>query len=189
MRRPLSWICTGLILLVVGVVSLRRPGPGAAAPSVTIPPAKSTTRTRGERPEAGADQAVRGLLAAARAGEVGVYLDAFAGPLRDRLERDRATRGDAAVAGELRTAAAARRGHAVYAAEPDGPDAATVVVESVYASHNERQTYRLERRDEAWKVVSVLATRALRPDRATGSPATFEAPEGIPVPTGKTSGR
>jgi hypothetical protein len=70
----------------------------------------------------------------------------------------------------------------VFAAEPDGPDAARVTVEAVYPDRNERQTYRIERTDAGWLVAGVETVRGHQPKSKYGSPAVFVAPEGVPVP-------
>ena len=79
------------------------------------------------------------------------YLAAFGPALRERLGREAEEKGREAFAGSLRAAARARKSHAVFAPEADGPDAARVVVESVYPDRNERQTYRLERSEGGWR--------------------------------------
>ena len=77
-----------------------------------------------------------------------------------------------------------RKSHAVFAAEPDGPDAAIVTVEAVYPDRNERQTYRVESRASGWLVTSVETVKSHQPRSKYGTPAMYVAPEGPPVPGG-----
>jgi hypothetical protein len=122
------------------------------------------------------------MLQKARDGDVAGYLAAFSGPTRARLEREVAGKGHEEFADELRKAATTRKSHAVFAPEPDGPDGASITVESVYPEHNERQTFRLERSGSAWLVTDVETVRSVTPSAKYGSPATYSGPEGPPVP-------
>ena len=110
------------------------------------------------------------------------YLAAFTGSLRDRLEREARERGRDGFADDLRRAAGARKSHALFAAEPDGPDACRIVVEAVYPDRNERQTYRLEHTPSGWLVAAVDSVRSRSPEEKYGSPAGFVGSEGLPVP-------
>ncbi|MCA1685132.1 MAG: hypothetical protein LC745_03945, partial [Planctomycetia bacterium] len=131
--------------------------------------------------ESPAEERVRGLLRDAGAGDVTAYLSAFTGPLRQRLERDVKERGMRAFADDLRAAAKSRKSHAVFTAEPDGDEAARVTVENVYPDRNERQTYRVERKDGGWLVADVETVRSHQPTSKFGAPAHYVAPEGVPV--------
>jgi hypothetical protein len=128
-----------------------------------------------------AEAQVHALLESARKGDVPAYLAAFDGPIRRRLEREVDERGRDAFAADLRAAALARKSHAVFAAEADGPETAWVVVEAVYLDRNERQTYRLDRGAGGWLVTEVETVRGHQPKAKFGTQATFEAPEGVPV--------
>jgi hypothetical protein len=127
-----------------------------------------------------AEEAVRELIRCGDRGDVNGYLDAFSDELKARLEREVAERGREAFANDLRRAAEARKGHAVYAAEPDGDSAARVVVETVYPDRNERQTYRVVKSGDAWRVAEVATARSRQPSRPFGSPASLTASEGTP---------
>ena len=128
-----------------------------------------------------AEARVQGLMESARTGDVAAYLDAFAGELRRRLDREVAQRGREAFAGDLTSASRSRRSHAVFSAEPEGDSAALVTVEAVYPDRNERQTYRVEKAGDAWLVTAVETVRSVQPKAKYGSLATFDAPEGVPV--------
>lgn len=128
-----------------------------------------------------AESRVNALLESASAGDVSRYLASFGSPMRERLEREVAERGRDAFADDLRRAARARKSHAVFAAEDEGPDAARVDVETVYPDRNERQAYRLERRSGAWLVADVETSRGHEPRARFGTEANYKEPEGVPV--------
>jgi hypothetical protein len=155
----------------------------AGAPGFDRPAAPSTGTSRTPSGESPAETRVLAILESARRGDVAGYLDGFAGPLRRRLEQQADDRGRAAFAADLRAAARSRKSHAVFAPEPDGPDAERVTVEAVYPDRNERQTYRVERDESgsAWLVTEVETVRSHQPPAKYGSPAAFIAPEGNPV--------
>lgn len=173
MKRLLAGLLTVALMAVLLRLGMRDGGSGAA------PPAPSS---EAPDPAGGPESRVRALLADASAGDVAAYLAAFAPKLRARLEREADEKGRPAFAESLRAAAGARKSHAVFAPEGDGPDASTVVVESVYPDRNERQTYRLERADGGWLVADVETVRASRPPAKFGAPASYREPEGPPVP-------
>lgn len=173
MRRALAAFVTVLLmglLLGLGMRSPMTPAPTAKGPASQY------------QPEDEATQVVERVLASARDGDLAAYLSAFTGEVRDRLDRDVASKGREEFIEELRQAARTRKGHAVFAPEPDGPDATSIAVESVYPEHNERQTFRLERSVGAWRVTDVATARTLVPAAKYGSPASYVAPEGPPVP-------
>ncbi|MGO9471799.1 MAG: hypothetical protein ACLQIB_53570 [Isosphaeraceae bacterium] len=122
------------------------------------------------------------LLEAGRRGDVQGYLAAFTGPLRDRALREVRERGQDGFADDLRRAAAARKSHAIFTAEPDGPDACRIVVEAVYPDCNERQTYHLERTPSGWLVAAVDLLRSRSPEEKYGSPAGLVESEGPKLP-------
>jgi hypothetical protein len=147
------------------------------------PPAWSGTESL-TPPDHPAGQKVRELLDSAGRGDVAAYLASFTGPLRDRLEREVGERGRAGFADDLMAASASRKSHAVFAPEAESDDEASVTVESVYPDRNERVTYRLNRADGRWLVTSVDTVRSEQPKERYGAPASYNAPEGPPVPGG-----
>ena len=173
MKRLIAGVVTiGLMGLLLWS-GMRRPAPGATDGSVESAPGRSESHP--------AESRIQTLLESARQGDLSGYLDSFSGPLRQRLEREAAERGRDAFAADLRRAAAACKSHAVFAVEPDGDAAARVVVESIYADRNEKQTFRLEARDGGWLVSEVDSVKSHQPRAKYGAPASFVAPEGVPV--------
>jgi hypothetical protein len=128
-----------------------------------------------------AEARVHSLLRVARDGDVVAYLAAFDGSIRGRIEREIDEKGRDTFAAALRRSARSRKSRAVFAAVQERDHVASVVVESVYLDHNERQTYRLGRRAAGWFVTDVTTLRGQQPPTQFGAPATFQEPEGVPV--------
>ncbi len=166
-RRILAGFLTVAVLGLIVATGARR---SSVAPGIASSRADDS-------PEA----VVRKLIADASKGETPSYLDAFTGPLRDRLAREAEEAGPSAFAERLRAASSARKGHAIHAAEPDGPEAVRIAVESVYPDRNERQVYRLERGPGGWRITEVATIRGRVPAARFGAPASFREPEGVPV--------
>lgn len=179
MRRLLAGLMTvGLMALLVWSSS-RRSDNGPILPDRGTPRIEAPALAESHPAEA----RVQALLESARVGNVPSYLDAFSGPLKGRLEQQVAERGAEAFAGELRAASSSRKSHAVFAAEPEGPTAAIVTVEAVYLDRNERQRYRVEQDGPgaSWRVTEVTRASGRAPSAKFGAPATYQAPEAIPV--------
>ena len=140
-----------------------------------------------EVPALAAEEFLRNTLDAARKGDVAAYLSSFGGALRQRLQQDVKQRGDLAFAADLQRAARARKGHALYAPEPDGPEAYVITVESVYADRNERQAYRLELSAGKWLITAVEPARGHTPSTKYGELADFQSPQDVPVPKQEVS--
>jgi hypothetical protein len=169
-RRILAGVLTVAVLGLILAIGARRPSTGpVGARAAAIDPAGT--------PEA----RLRKFIEDAQAGDVDGYLDAYAGPLRSRIAREADEAGRPAFAAALRRASEARKGHALYSPEPDGPDAVRIAVESVYPDRNERQVYRLERGPDGWRITGVESVRGRVPAARFGAPATYTEPEGVPV--------
>ena len=87
-------------------------------------------------------------------------------------------RGNAAFGDDLKRAALDGRGHAGSGSEPD---AARVVIESVYSDRNRRQTCRLDETGAGRLLVEVHTTSGRQPKAKFRLSAAFLAPEGLPV--------
>jgi hypothetical protein len=180
MRRLLAGLLTLVFVGLMAWSALRRagaPDPAGDGPAASDPPAPN-------RQADGAADCIERLINSAQTGDVGAYLSAFAPPLRARLEREAAERGPVRFGARLREAAQARKSHAVYAPEPDGPGSSSVriTVESTYAGRLERQNYRLERTAAGWQVTAVETAHQEIPAHLPGAFANYEEPEGVPVP-------
>ncbi len=170
MRPIVAGILTALILVAMLVMGSR------TGVKIDTPAPQGT-----EIGASPAEETVRSLLRSGQEGDVAAYLAAFTGPLMARLEREVEGRGRSTFADDLKRAAAARKSHAIFAAEPDGDAAARVAVETVYPDRNERQTYRVEKTADGWRVADVATVMSLQPAARFGAPASYIAPEGVPV--------
>jgi hypothetical protein len=130
-----------------------------------------------------ATERIERLLQCARSGDVDGYLSSFCGSLRARLEREAKELGARVFADELRRFGQESKGHAVFAAEPDGTgsDNVRVDVETAFADRTLRQRYHLTLGDGGWLVAEVEPQREQVPKNRVGSWAQFQEPEGVPV--------
>ncbi len=171
MKRLLPGFLTLIVMVVIAWAGLRPPferqGPREQDAEFASP----------------AETQVYSLLRSAREGDVAAYLATFDRPIRARIEREIDEQGRDTFAAALRQAARSRKSRAVFAPVPEGDGSVSVVVESVYPDRNERQTYRLGQRPEGWLVTEVTTVRGHEPASRFGAPASFQEPEGVPVPT------
>ncbi|HZW33974.1 MAG TPA: hypothetical protein VFF52_24840 [Isosphaeraceae bacterium] len=179
-NRLLAGAITAAVIGLILWSGLRGGAPGPTDPGPIAPGPSGAPEP--PSPFADAEARLRDLLDRGHRGDVPGYLAGFTGALRDRLERAVRERGRDGFADDLRRAADARKSHAIFAAEPEGPDACRIVVEAVYPDRNERQTYRLEQTPSGWLVAAVEGVRSRSPAEKYGSPAGFVGPEGLPVP-------
>jgi hypothetical protein len=176
MKSIVAGLVTVLILAAMLVIGSRN---GVRV----VEPDPQGARTRAEEAASPAEETVRGLLRSGEGGDVASYLAMFTDPLKTRLEREVEGRGRVEFADDLKRAAAARKSHAVFAAEPEGDDAARVAVETVYPDRNERQVYRVEKTADGWRIADVAMVRSHQPAAKFGTPASYIAPEGVPIQT------
>jgi len=191
MRRALAALITVAIGAGMLWTGLRRGDRSAQVSSETA--LRGSQGARSQRSDAGspagglagAAERIEGLLDCARRGDVQGYLNSFGGPVRARLEQQVEERGLEAFAAELRRSGQLRKSHAVFAAEPAGEalESARVTVETTFTDRIERQTYHLDWRDAGWLVTDVERARDQLPKNPLGSWATYQEPEGVPVPT------
>jgi hypothetical protein len=124
---------------------------------------------------------IHSLFQSARGGDVAAYLAAFDDSMRARIEREVDEKGRDVFRSALQQAARSRKSRAVFAPVRDSDDVASVVVETVYADHNERQTYRLGWKSGGWLITDVTTLRGQQPPSRFGATASFQEPEGVPV--------
>jgi hypothetical protein len=169
-RKIIAGILTVAVLGMIVAFGGRRPATGTGGSAAAAIAPAGTPEARLQK-----------FIDDARAGDVDGYLDAYAEPLRSRVSREADEAGRTAFATALRRASEARKGHALYAPEPDGPDAVRIAVEAVYPDRNERQVYRLERGPDGWRIAGVESARGREPKERFGAPATYQEPEGVPI--------
>jgi hypothetical protein len=179
MKRILTGVLTSIIMSLLLWNALSRP----PASSTSSANSKQDSRFQDGSDIKGATACIDRLLAAARAGDVDAYLEAFGGSAHARLSREADEIGRDVFALRLRRAGLARKGHAIFAPEPDGDrlDAATITVESTFAARIERQTFRLEQANRRWLVTAIETAREHVPKNPLGTLATYEEPEAAPV--------
>jgi len=108
----------------------------------------------------------------AKQGDVETYLDCFTGSERERLERELSDQPKEAFARSLVEAVESLKGRAVFKGEADGDSESNWVlpVERVYANRVERQTYRLVRESNEWRIHTVETAISFQPDKPYGTP-------------------
>ena len=99
--------------------------------------------------------AIYGMLAAARAGNVAAYLSSYTGALEASLQESVRESTPAAFSQYLRDSHAAIRGVAVSEPQAIGESAVSVRVEYVFQERNEAQTMQLERVRGEWRIARV----------------------------------
>jgi hypothetical protein len=99
--------------------------------------------------------AIYGMLDAARAGDVGAYMASYSGQMATSLEQSLAERTPAEFAKYLQESNAAIKGVAISEPQALTDREMKVRVEYVYQDRNEAQTMYLEKSGAAWKIARV----------------------------------
>jgi hypothetical protein len=115
--------------------------------------------------------AIYGMLDAARAGNVAAYLASYTGPMRASLQESVRETTDAAFSGYLRDSNTAIKGIAVGEPQMTSDREATVRVEYVYQDRNEAQTMHLEKAGGEWKIARVESAERVKTLVPYGTPA------------------
>jgi hypothetical protein len=129
-------IVTIAVLILAAAVGLRSWRPGRREPPTP-------------------QDAIYGMLEAARAGNVGKYLDSYTGAMQESLRESVRESNQAAFAKYLQDSNSSIKGVAVMDPQILGDNEASVRVEYVYQERNEAQTMHLERVKGAWKIARV----------------------------------
>ena len=149
----------GLLLLVI----LRTNGWRLPLPSWTAPGSSSAS--------AGPEDAIYGMLDAARAGDIKAYLDSFDGSMRDQLVQVIKENAEPSFAAYLKSQNAAFQGVAVSVTDRPSDSEAQVRVEYVYGNRNEVQSVYL-RKDSRWRIVKVAGAEQIKTLLPFGSTVT-----------------
>ncbi len=115
MKRVIAGLLTILILIVMTWTALQRPSsPWLVDAAAVAGPGDGDSPRLNHQLNSASDR-IESLIESGRRGDVALYLAAFAGPLRTRLDREVHERGWAEFGEQLRRAGRARKSHAIFA--------------------------------------------------------------------------
>jgi len=137
-----SFIAGLLILVTLRTHGWRLPQPAWIAQRLAVVPAAP-------------EDAIYGMLDAARAGDTKTYLASFSGPLRDQLLQVIKEQSEANFSAYLKSQNTAFQGVAVSVTDRPSDTEAQVRVEYVYSNRNEVQRVSLRREASRWRIVKV----------------------------------
>jgi hypothetical protein len=143
-----SFVLGLLLLVILQTNGWRLPMSSWIAPSPPSAPA-------------GPEDAIYGMLDAARAGNSKTYLDAFSGPMRDQLVQVMKETAEPSFAAYLKSQNAKYQGVAVSVTDRPSDTEAQVRVEYVYGNRNEVQSVYL-RKDSRWRIVNVSGAEQIK---------------------------
>jgi hypothetical protein len=153
-KRPA--ILTGLfIAILLGLIFLRTHG--WRLPS-GVRDLFSHSRTQAANPE----DTVYGMLDAARAGDIAVYVDTFSGPLQHQIEQVIREGGKTQFAHYLTAQSSSFQSVALSVADQPSDVEARLRVEYVYSNRNEVQTFHLKKSAERWKIIGISGTDQIK---------------------------
>ena len=153
-----SFVLGLLLLVIVRTNAWRLPMPSWIVSNTVSAPA-------------GPEDAIYGMLDAARAGDIKTYLDAFSGPMRDQLIQIMRENAEPNFAAYLKSENAKFQGVAVSMTDRPSDTEAQVRVEYVYGNRNEVQSVYL-RKDSRWRIVKVSGTEQVKTLLPFGSTVT-----------------
>jgi len=152
-RRPA--VLTGLfILILLGLIFLRTHG-WRVPMAVTAPFSHSRVATTPE-------DAVYAMLDAARAGNTGVYVDIFSGPLQQQIRQVIRESGKTQFATYLAAQSSSFQSVALSVADQPSDVEARLRVEYVYSNRNEVQTFHLKKSEGHWKIIGISGTDQIK---------------------------
>ena len=120
---------------------------------------------------AGPEDAIYGMLDAARAGDTKAYLESFSGSMRDQLVQVIKENAEPSFAAYLRSQNSAFQGVAVSVIDRPSDTEAQVRVEYVYGNRNEVQSVYL-RKDSRWRIAKVSGSEQVKTLLPFGSTVT-----------------
>jgi hypothetical protein len=126
-----------------------------------LPPMPSWISRGATSASVGPEDAIYGMLDAARAGDTQTYLDAFAGPMRDQLVQVVKENAESNFAAYLKSQNNKFQGVAVSVTDRPSDVEAQVRVEYIYENRNEVQSVYL-RKDSRWRIVRVAGAEQVK---------------------------
>jgi hypothetical protein len=118
----------------------------------------SRTQPRIQTPE----DTVYGMLDAARAGDIAVYVDAFSGPLQQQIQQVIRESGKKQFGTYLTAQSSSFQSVALSVADQPSDLEARLRVEYVYANRNEVQTFHLKKSGGRWKIIGISGTDQIK---------------------------
>jgi hypothetical protein len=118
----------------------------------------SRSRPRIPTPE----DTVYGMLDAARAGDTGVYVDAFSGPLQQQIQQAVRESGKTQFANYLTAQSSSFQSVALSVADQPSDVEARLRVEYIYVNRNEVQTFHLKKTGARWKIIGISGTDQIK---------------------------
>jgi hypothetical protein len=143
-----SFVLALLLLVILRTNGWRLPIPAWVSPSASSAPA-------------GPEDAIYGMLDAARAGDTKAYLDAFSGSIHDQLVQVMKENAEPNFAAYLKSQNSAFQGVAVSVTDRPSETEAQLRVEYVYGNRNEVQSVYL-RKDSRWRIVKVAGAEQVK---------------------------
>lgn len=112
----------------------------------------AVARKTAGRPTETPQDAIYGMLDAARSGDIKAYLACYTGQMQSAVKQSLAETGEPAFAKYLKDSQSAIKGVAVFDPQAVSDTESKVQVEYVYADRNETQTMWLEKSPAGWKI-------------------------------------
>jgi hypothetical protein len=150
LKRPA--VLTGIFLVfLLGLIYLRTHG-------WKLPVALTGTLSRSRTTPATPEDAVYGMLDAARTGNTTVYVNTFSGPLQQQIQQVIRESGKSQFSTYLTGQSASFQSVALSITDQPSDAEARLRVEYIYTNRNEVQTYHLRKVGSRWKVVGISGT-------------------------------
>lgn len=108
------------------------------------------------------EDAVYGMLDAARSGDTKTYLASFSGAMHDQLVQVVKESSEAGFAAYLKSQNTGFQGVAVSVTDRPSDTEAQLRVEYVYSNRNEVQTVYLRKESSRWRIVKVAASEQIK---------------------------
>jgi hypothetical protein len=102
------------------------------------------------------------MLDAARAGNTGVYVDTFSGPLQQQIRQVIRESGKTQFATYLAAQSSSFQSVALSVADQPSDVEARLRVEYVYSNRNEVQTFHLKKSEGHWKIIGISGTDQIK---------------------------
>jgi hypothetical protein len=150
LKRP-ALLTAAFLALLLGLIFLRTHG-------WRLPANVSTLFSRSRATPVAPEDTVYRMLDAARAGNTGVYVDTFSGPLQQQIQQVIRESGKIQFAAYLTGQSSSFQSVALSVTDQPSDLEARLRVEYVYSNRNEVQTYHVRKFGSHWKIVGISGT-------------------------------